>query len=827
MPDALLQDLRYALRALRSAPAFAAVAILSLALGIGANTAIFSLIDSVLLKTLPVSRPQELLQVTGGLHREAYSNPVWEQIRDRQDVFSGIFAYNMRRFNLASGGEARNVQGAFVSGQFFETLGVQAVLGRTFSPADDKRGCAGSAVLSYDFWQRAYGGRADVLGKLISLDGHSFPIVGVTKPGFFGVEVGTTVDVAIPLCTESIIRGEITWLDEPSARWLSIIARPKPGISPTQATARLKTLAPDIFKATLPSQMRVDSQAGYLANTLEATVSVASGRSSLRSQYRQALLVLMVVVGAVLLIACANVANLLLARGAARQREIAIRMALGSGRARLIRQLLTESLLLSFCGATFGILFAQWGTRLLIGFLSTTDRQVVLDLAVDGRMLAFTAAIAIFTGLLFGIAPAWRGTRVQPQAAMKANARGVIEGSKFGLGKMLVMAQVALSLVLVVGAGLMLSTFWKLASLDAGFDRAHVLLVAVDLRNANYPPERRAAGYEQMLDRLRALPGVHSVSRSDMTPISGGVWDTELVIEGYNAKSHLDVTVNFNRVSPEYFETLGTPFVAGRDFNQHDTPQSPTVAIVNETFVKRYFGSANPLGKTFRSRTGNALSAPVEIVGVVKDVKYSSLREDVPPTAYRAASQDRPGMAGEGPFTIIELRSAAGSPADLIPAVKAAMEAVNRDITLRFWTLATQVDESLTRERLLATLSGFFGGLALLLATIGLYGVMSYNVARRRNEIGIRMALGAEQSRVLKMILREVAILIGIGLTIGLAVSLATTRFVASFLYGIKSNDAMTLSLAAGVLALVAALAGYIPARRASRLDPMAALREE
>jgi predicted permease len=478
-------------------------------------------------------------------------------------------------------------------------------------------------------------------------------------------------------------------------------------------------------------------------------------------------------------------------------------------------------LLLSVCGAALGVLFAQWGTRLLIGFLSTTGRQVVLDVDIDSRMLAFTAAVAILTGLLFGIAPAWRGTRVQPQTAMKANSRGVIEGSKFGLGKALVMLQVALSLVLVVGAGLMLSTFWKLTSVDPGFNPERVLLVGLDLRNANYPQERREAAYQQILDRLRALPGVRSVSLSDKTPISNSVWDSELIIEGYTAKSQQDVIVNFNQVSSGYFETLGTAFVAGRDFNEHDTPQSPTIAIVNETFVKRYFGSANPLGRTFRVNN-NKPTAPIEIVGVVKDAKYSSLREQIPPTAYRAETQNtRPDL-----FRSIELRSTA-APASLIPAVKAAMEEVNHDIALQLISLATQVNESLTRERLLATLSGFFGVLALLLATIGLYGVMSYNVARRRNEIGIRMALGAEQARVLRMVLGEVAILIGIGLAVGLGVALATTRFVTSFLYGIKSNDPVTLFLAASVLALVAAIAGFLPARRASRLDPMSALREE
>jgi putative ABC transport system permease protein len=824
--DNFLQDLRYAVRTLSGNRGFAAVAIVSLALGIGANTAIFSLIDSLMLKTLPVSHPEQLLQVIRLKDRDSFSNPVWEQVRDRQDVFSGIFAYSGRRFNLASGGEAQFVQGSFASGQFFETLGVGTVLGRTFTSADDKRGCAGVAVLSYDFWQRAYGGRADVLDKPISLDGHSFPIIGVTHPGFFGVDVGIASDVTVPLCTEAIIRADNSWLDERSARWLSIIARPKSGISPSQATARLKTLAPETFKSTLPRGMRADRQAEYLADSFE-TKSVASGRSGLRSQYRQALMILMVVVGVVLLIACANVANLLLARGAARQREIAIRMALGSGRARLIRQLLTESMMLSFCGATLGVLLAQWGARLLVGLLSNSRNHVVLDLAINARMLAFTAAAAILTALLFGIAPAVRGTRVQPQAAMKANGRGVIEGSKFGLGKALVMLQVALSLVLVVGAGLLLTTFRTLASLDTGFDRAHVLLVAVDLRNTNYPPERRAASYQLMLDRLRAIPGVRSASRSDMTPIGGGVWDSELLIDGYTAKSHQDVTVNFNQVSAGYFETLGTPFVAGRDFNRHDTPQSPEVAIVNETFVKKYFRSSNPLGRTFRLNNGPGIFPAIEIVGVVKDAKYESLREEIPPTAYRASTQDRPGMPAPSPFTNFELRSAAGAPAALIPSVKAAMEEVNRDITLQFTTLATQVDESLTRERLLAMLSGFFGALALLLATIGLYGVMAYNVARRRNEIGIRMALGAEQSRVLRMVLGEVALLIGIGLVIGLGAAMATTRFVASFLYGIKPNDPWTLSLSAGVLALVAALAGFLPAHRASRLDPMTALREE
>lgn len=642
--------------------------------------------------------------------------------------------------------------------------------------------------------------------------------MGVAEPGFTGIEVGSSVDVLAPLCAEKIIHGETSLLDQRSfLGWLRVIGRPKPGISPSQATARLKTLAPEIFRATLPRNWQVEYQDLYLKRTFD-TQSAANGLSYLRTQYRKALMVLMAIVGVVLLIACANVANLLLARGAARQREIAIRMALGCGRGRLIRQLLTESLLLSGAGAMLGILFAQWGTRLLVRFL-----DVFLEKTIDVHVLAFTAGVAIVTGLLFGIAPAWRGTRVQPQTAMKANSRGVIEGSKFGLGKVLVMVQVALSLLLVVGAGLMLSTFWRLASLNPGFERDHVLLASVDLRNGNYGQEQRLAVLRQMLEKLRNIPGVRSASASTITPISPRRWISEVVIDGYTAKSRDDATVYFNQVSDRYFETLGIGIVAGRDFNSHDTPTSPRVAIINQTTAKKYFGATNPLGKRYRTHEGNQLSDPVEIVGIVEDTKYGSLRDEIPPTAYIAWSQN----GSPSPLTNFELRAAGGAPTELIAGVKSAIGEVNRKVSLEFTTLAIQIDESLARERLLATLSGFFGALALLLAAIGLYGVMSYNVARRRNEIGIRMALGAEQARVVRMVLGEVALLTGIGLVAGLGVAMATTRFVASFLYGLKPNDPLTLSLAAVVLAGVAFVAGYLPARRASRTDPMTALREE
>ena len=615
--------------------------------------------------------------------------------------------------------------------------------------------------------------------------------------------------------------------------WLQVIGRLKPGVSASQATARLRTLAPQIYKTTLEQnglvredgrQLGPGERDRYLSQTFD-TQAAANGISYIRREYRQALIVLMTIVGVVLLIACANVANLLLARGAARQREIAIRMALGGGRGRLIRQLLTESLLLSGTGATLGILFAEWGARLLVRFLDSP-----LDLTLDVRVLAFTASVAVLTGMLFGIAPAWRGTRVDPQSAMKANARGVIEGSKLGLGKVLVTAQVALSLLLVVGAGLMLSTFWKLISLDAGFERDHVLLVSVDLRDGNYPKERWSAVYQEMLDQLRTIPGVRSASVSSITPVCHCRWAGEVEVDGYTPKSRADAMASFNNVSDSYFETLATPIAGGRDFNSHDTATSAKVAIISESMAQKYFGATNPLGQHFRTRDGrgpqfawNITGGPVEIVGVVKDAKYGSLRDEPSPFVFIPWSQG--GMPG--PLTSFEIRAAGGAPTSLISGVKSAIARVNRDVSVEFKTLAAKVDDSIQREKLLAMLSGFFGVLALVLATIGLYGVMSYNVARRRNEIGIRMALGAQQFRVLRMVLGEVAILIGIGLAVGFGAVLATTRLVASFLYGPHPNDPWTLGLAAVVLAGVALIAGYLPARRASKLDSMAALREE
>jgi putative ABC transport system permease protein len=822
MFDNVLQDVRSALRALRLSPGFAAIAILSLALGIGANTAIFSLINAVILKTLPVSHPEQLVQLVmkteGGT---TFTNPIWEQVRDRQDVFSGAFAYSPIRLNLAGGGEVRNANTSWVSGEFFSTLGVQPLLGRTFTAADDKRGCPVIGVLSYDFWQREYGGAADVFDRRLTLNTYPVRIVGVAPRGFTGIQVGEAVDVYLPLCAEGTLVRENSALDKRANWWLWIFARLKPGIGEQQALARMNTLAPQFFTATMPPGYPPDAQKYHLNRRFDLLPG-ASGYSSIRRDYTAALYMLMAAVGVVLLIACANVANLLISRASARRKEIAIRMAIGAGRARLIRQLLTESLLLSSMGAVLGVVFAEWASRMLVRFLDTSNSTVVLDLSIDVRVLAFTMGVAVATGILFGLAPAWQGTRVDPHSAMKANARGVVEShARFGLGKMLVTVQVALSLVLLVGAGLMLKTFAKLSTLDTGFDKNQVLLIRVDPRYASVPLDRRLPLYQELQQRLAAIPGVRSASFADITPVSGSDSNQIVHVEGYVPRSRKDMVVWINSISPGFFVTMQTPFIAGRDFNEHDTLHAPLVAVINESMASKFFGSPlSAVGKTFRNGW-NEISGPIQIVGVVKDTKYTSLRAEGEAIAYYPLSQLPPmrwanfALRANGPAT------------SLIPSVKAAVDEVNHDITLQFRTLALQVDESLGRERLLATLSGFFGALALALAVIGLYGVMSYNVARRRNEIGIRMALGAGQARVLRMVLGEVAILILAGLALGLAVAVSSTRLLASFLYRLEPNDPTTLVTACVVLAVSAVVAGLLPARRAANLDPMTALREE
>ena len=812
-------DVRYALRTLRASPAFALVTIVSLGVGIGANTAIFSLLDAVVLRSLPVSHPEELVQVTlgdgDGAAGSMFTNPLWEQLRDRQDMFAGIFAYGTRRLDLTSGGEVREALGSAVSGDFFSTLGVRPAVGRLIARTDDVRGCPAIAVLGYGFWQSEYGESPSIVGTTISLDRTPYQIVGVAPPSFFGVEVGRSIQVYTPICSGGDLDARTTW-------FLTIIGRARPGATRAQVVSRLRQMAPQVFAATTPPEWGVTQKSRYMSNTLSARPA-ANGLSSVRTEYKQALVVLMAVVGLVLLIACANVASLLLARSASRGREMAIRLAIGAGRRRLVRQLLTESVLLAGIGAGVGILFARWGNALLVSMLSRGPFALSLDLGLNGSVLLFTSSVAVATGMLFGLAPAWRSTRVDPQVALKAGGRGIADGhSRFAIGKTLVTAQIALSLVLVIAAGLLLGSFRALATADPGFRREGVLLVTTNFRPVGITKEAMPPVRRQLLARLRAIPGVRSASASPFTPIGGGGWNDVIRVDGYTAKREEDALVMFNEVAEGYFTTMGTDLVAGRDFDAGDRKGSQPVAIVNETMARRFFHDASPLGKSYRLVMHDSLGPPIEIVGVVKDAKYLQLRETPYPTVYLAMEQ------GDNYFGALTFELLAAGPASALAGpVKAVVADVNRSLAITLVPLSQQVDASLTRDRVMATLSGFFGSIAVLLAAIGLYGTLSYSVTRRRTEIGIRVALGAARGRVIRLVLGEVSRMVMVGIALGLLAAFWSTRWVQSFLYGLSASDPRTIAGSAVLLAAVAIAAGALPAWRAARVDPITALRDD
>jgi putative ABC transport system permease protein len=823
-----IQDVRYGLRMLAKSPGFTTMAVLTLALGIGANTAIFSLIDTVMLRALPVQKPEELAEIRlyqprwGAEPNPIFTNPLWEQVRDRQDVFSGVFAWHSETFDLMRGGAVQSSNGLFVSGGYFTTLGVRAATGRLFGPSDDQRGCPAVAVLSYNFWQSHYGGAESAIGSTLPLDHYPFQVIGASAAGFYGTEIGQKFDVAVPVCTAAIFDGRESRLDHRSQWWLRVGGRVKRGISPEQVNARLSVLSPSIASAALPPDWRPEEQQIFLKLSLVASPA-ATGVSALRRQYKEPLNVLMAVVGLVLLIACANIASLMLARAAARNKEIAVRQALGASRLRLIRQLLTECLMLSATGALLGMLFARWGSALLVRYLSTAQDHVFLDLSPDGRVLAFTAACAVLTGLLFGVLPALRSTRIVLTSAMKG--RGYTQGhDRLHFGKWIVASQVALSLVLLVAAGLFLRSFAKLVTLDIGFDRRNVLLMNANLKAANVPAGQRQGIYEDIEARLRALPGVASVSRSWNTPVSDSSWDQHIQADSPNPPTGEASDAYLNSISPAYFRTLRTPILAGRDFNAHDTQTAPWVAIVNQTLARKFYPDMNPVGRHFRTEEAPGKQAPlVEIVGVVKDSKYGSLREETYPVAFFPITQQAPGHDEAENF---ELRTAV-PPSSLVASVEKTVAGVNNAISLEFRTLAGQVDDSLVGERLLALLSGFFGGLALLLAMIGLYGTLSYLVEQRQTEFGVRMALGAQAGSILRLVMRDVVFVLIAGLAAGIGISLAVVHLVQNLLFGVAARDTVTLAAAVLALSTVALVAAYLPARRAAKADPMAALRQE
>lgn len=830
--ETLWQDLRYSTRQLRANPLFTAAALLSLALGIGANTAIFQLIDAVRLRTLPVRNPQEIAKVAidhrGGASGNFSSRypdltfAMWEQIRGQQRGFSEVFAWGPTIFNIAPGGEVRNVQGLWVSGEFFETLGVAPALGRLLNPADDQPGC-GSAVaaISYPFWQHEFGGERSVVDQTLTINRRPFRIIGVTPPDFAGVEVGRSFDVAAPLCSEPSADQEYSLLKSRSGWWLSVMGRLKPGWTIERASAQLRAISPGLFEAALPPEFNASNAKHFLQYKLGA-FPADSGISYLRRDYEKPLWLLLGLAGLVLLIASANLANLMLARASTREREIGVRLALGAGRGRLVRQLLAESLLLALMGAALGALLARNLSQVLVASLSTQRDPLFVDLGTDWQMLGFTIGLAVLTCILFGLAPALRTARVSPGVVLKEGTRGTTAGrSRFGLRRILVVSQIALSLALLVGALLFARSLNNLVGLDAGFRQNGILVADIDFTPLNLPKEARTAFADNLLQRVRAIPGVEAAALASIVPLSGdGIGHDILWGEAGEPTGDAPVAA-FNIVSPGYFDTLQTKILAGRDFDDHDKADSPNVAIVNQAFAKQFAEGVNPLGMKFRVRRQQTTWL-YEIIGLVRNTKYSDLREDFQPIVYTAKAQyDKPGTDVQ-----MLVRSRDGL-MGITAAIKNTATEVNPNMDIAFSTLRTKIEDGLLRDRLMARLSGFFAALALLLAVVGLYGVVSYMVAQRRNEIAIRMALGAEPASIVKLVMRESGTLLLAGSLIGTAVALAGGRAATAMLFGLKPSDPVTLGTALLSLSFVAGLASLLPAERASRHDPMMALRNE
>jgi predicted permease len=927
--EQLWQDIQYGLRMLAKSPGFAAVAILTLALGIGANTAIFSLIDAVMLRALPVEHPSQLVvlkwtarkppRIHGywssgdcptDLQRGAanssgcsFSEPLFRQMAE-ETAFSGITAFaGAGRLDLSGNGPASVITGQVVSGGFFQTLGVKAAAGRLLEPSDDKPSAAAVAVLNYGYWQSAFGGARDAIGRTIELNNVPFAIVGVAEQKFTGITPGSDYDVWLPLSDAQRITGELFWQNrqvDPAFWWLTIIGRLKPGTPRAQTQAAVSgffhnemlhggvplfhgdevagmpgpragpppsgamrremviaggpppppggngpAMKPAPQGARAAGDVHGPETVGASApKTLSAAtddpevtlVPAQTGLTGARRQYSDPLYMLMLAVGIILLIACANVAGLMLARSSARQKEMAVRLALGAGRARVVRQLLTESVILSALGGVLGILFAYWGAHSIISFVSSNQpRALGFAAGVDLRVLGFTAAVSLLTGILFGLAPAFRSTRVDLTPALKESEGGTAGaghagGRWFSVGNGLVVAQVALAMVVLVGAGLLVRTLANLRSIDVGFDSHNILIFGIDPTLVGYKGAQIDSFYRDLQGRLAEMPGVKSASYSMMPLLSNGLLITSFHWPGTPADQEADA--DMLGVGPNFFETLHIPFLAGRGFTASDfevsasnegaeATSAPTPVIVNQAFVEKYVGEENPIGKLF-GQWGASANGPAspgyEIVGVVRDAKYNSLRREIHAMMYT------PQSSGGASF---EVRTAA-DPQAILPAIREVVAHVNTNLPLfDVKTESEQIDRLLFQERLVARLSSFFGLLALVLACVGLYGLLSYEVSRRTREIGIRMALGAEPGSVLKLVLRQGIVLAIVGAALGAGVALGVTRYLNSMLYDVHANDPLTMMAMAVLLTAVALAACLIPARRATRVDPMVALRYE
>ncbi len=826
--DRFWQDVRYSARALRKTPAFTAVAVLSLALGIGANTAIFSLLNAVVLRLLPLKNPEQLVQFTYTFPKIGPDNwnswfdyPQFERFREQSKTLSGIFGgTGMGRIDIAFRGTSVLVRGDAYTDNFFSVLGVTPQLGRLFLAGED-RADASVAILSDRCWRSQFGADPSIVGSTITINRMPFTVIGVTPPEFSGIALGSGTDVWVPLHALDRFEPDKKRWTETFSSWMLIAGRLQPGVSLAQAQAELDVIHRRLLAEQLSVSERRDSEnmQRFVAESRLVLRPAATGvNSGLRSNYTFPLKLLMWVVGIVLLVACANVANLLLARASYRRREIAVRLALGASRWRVVRQLLTEGILLASMGGVLALSIAWWGSAALVRMISTGDSPVPLDVRPDWRIFAFASTVSLLTGILFGLAPALRGTRVDPGPAMKEGARNATPSSRV-LDRLLVVTQVALSVVLITGAGLFTRTLQNLWAVNVGYERDNVLMFSVDAKLAGYPPDRAAAVYREILERLQALPEVQSASASIVRPVDDQFYLIDAVgeVDGRALPERDTIHVAWNAMSPGYFSTVATPILLGRDFTSRDKENTPPVVIVNETLARRAFPGQDPIGH----RLGNGT-----IVGVVRDSLYGGPREQPRPVLYHPLFQHGRDQEYRWGFVSFEMRYR--SVVNLLDEARREIAAVDRNLPIfRAKTLRQQSAESLLRERLLATVSSFFGALGLLLACLGLYGLMAYAVARRAGEIGIRMALGARRDHILWLVLREALWLTLTGIATGLPLALLAGRYARSLLFGIGSADPLTIAATVALLIGIAAIAGYVPARRALRVDPMAALRCE
>ena len=848
--EALWRDVRHAARLLRLNPGFASVAVLSLALGIGANTAIFSLVNEFLLRVLPVRNPEQLVlfravegingrmsragenngstdPATGRSSSTSFSLLIFERFRARHGVLSDIFAFapfSSQPHVLVDGQPEIAVSAQLVSGNYHAGLGVAARAGRTFTTEDDVPSAAPSAVLSYRYWGTRFGRDPGVLGKTIVINRIPTVIIGVTPPGFAGAgQVGESPDISLPLAHYLRFQPDRVLRAEPWYWWIRIMGRLAPGATAEQARASLEPIFQETAReGWLAGRSRdVTPRAIPQLATLAADPG-AQGENNTRRQYTRSLYMLMGLVGLVLLAACANVANLLLARGTARRREIALRLALGAGRARIVGQLLAESLLLAFAGAALGTVLAWWSRGLLVALRPFGSTSVVFDLPLDARVLTFTIAVAVTTSLLFGLAPALRATRVDLTAEFQGGTRLPGRGGRSRLSQGLMVVQIALSLVLLVTTGLFMRTLSHLQAVEAGFNRHNLVLFTVDASSAGYTRDQFASLHGRLQARLEKVPGVRAAAFSRVALLSRVRQNNTITIPGLPPPPDAATGVNMNGVSANFFPAMELPIVLGRGFTDRDDAEAPQVAVINQTLVKKYFGRENPIGRRLVYTLGPAGNFAADIVGVAGDAKYADLRGVVPPTLYLPAPQQPGGIAS------FSLRIAGQDPTVVFPSIRAAVREIDPVLpVLDIRTQDEQVDRLHAQERLFARLSGFFGGLALALACVGLYGLMSYAVVRRTAEIGLRLALGARKAQVVRMMLRESLALVGLGLLAGIAAASGLSRLVAAMLFGLSPADPTTYLATAAMLGAVATAASCLPAWRATQLEPTVALRTE